>query len=158
MTKISDNLLLSEVTRNNTASKFGIDNTPTPEHLENLKQVANLIFEPLRKGLGNKPIYVSCGYRGAAVNAKTKGASKTSYHVTGHALDLDAHVFGGVTNAKIFHYIKNNLDYAELIWEYGTSTEPDWVHVAYVDGKNVKETLIAYSQNGKPKYKNYENT
>jgi len=153
--KISDNVTLAEVTKNKTASQYGLDNNPTPEHLENLKKVCNRIFEPLRKGLGGKPIFISCGYRGASVNAKTKGASKTSYHCSGHALDLDADVFGGATNAQIFHYIKENLEYAELIWEYGTDINPDWVHVAYHEGKNVKETLKCKSLNGKPKYEKY---
>lgn len=150
--KVSDNVTLDEVTKNKTASQLGLDNTPTPEHLENLKLVLNNIFEPLRKGLGSNPIFISCGYRGAAVNAKTKGASKTSYHCFGKALDLDADVFGKVTNSEIFYYIKDNLKYAELIWEYGTDKNPDWVHVAFDLGKNVKETLRVKSVNGKPKY------
>jgi len=149
---LSKNVTLAEVTKNATASKFGIDNTPTPEHMENLKKVLLNVFEKVRECLGGNPIYISCGYRGAAVNAKTKGASKTSFHCSGKALDLDADVFGKVTNSQIFHYIKDNLEYAELIWEYGTDQNPDWVHVAFEEGKNVKETLRCRSVNGKPKY------
>ena len=154
--KLSENVTLAEVIKNKTASQLGLDNSPTPEHLENIKKVLNNVFEPLRAGLGGKPIFISCGYRGAAVNAKTKGASKTSYHCFGNALDLDADVFGGMTNADIFNYIKDNLEYAELIWEYGTDTNPDWVHVAFDEGKNVKETLRCKSVNGKPKYEIYK--
>ena len=154
--KLSDHVTLEEVTKNKTASQLGLDNTPTPEHLENLKLVLNKVFEPLREGLGGSPIFISCGYRGAAVNAKTKGASKTSYHCFGKALDLDADVFGKVTNADIFNYIKDNLEYAELIWEYGNDINPDWVHVAFDEGKNVKETLRVRSVNGKPKYEIYK--
>jgi len=149
---LSEHVTLAEVTKNNTASKYGIDNTPTPEHTENLKLVLNNIFEKVRAGLGNNPIYISCGYRGAAVNAKTKEASKTSYHCFGKALDLDADVFGKVTNKQIFDYVRANCEYAELIWEYGTTSQPDWVHVAFDKGKNVKETLRCMSVNGKPKY------
>lgn len=153
--KLSTNVKLSEVTKSKTASQLGLDNTPTPEHKANLKKVLENVFEPLRTGMGNKPIYISCGYRGKAVNEATKGASKTSFHCTGHALDLDADVFGGMTNKDIFYYIKNNLNYAELIWEFGTTSNPDWVHVAFVEGDNSKETLRAYSSmvNGKPKTK-----
>lgn len=149
---VSEHVTLNEVTKNGTASRLGLDNTPTPEHLENLKLVLNNIFEPVRTAFGNNPIYISCGYRGAAVNKATKGASKTSYHCTGKALDLDADVFGKMTNSQIFHYIKDNLEYAELIWEYGTDKNPDWVHVAFDKDKNVKETLRCTSVNSKPKY------
>lgn len=150
--KLSENVTLAEVTKSSVASKFGVSNNPTQEHLENLKLVINKIFEPVRAGLGNYPIYISCGYRSSEVNAKIKGASKTSYHLTGKALDLDADVFGEITNAQIFNYIKDNLEYAELIWEYGTDENPDWVHVAYDSGNNIKKTLRCYSINGKPKY------
>ncbi len=149
---LSEHVTLKEVIKNGTASKLGLDNTPTPEHRENLIKVLNNVFEPLREAFGNNPIFISCGYRGVAVNAATKGASKTSYHCSGKALDLDADVFGKMTNAQIFHYIKDNLEYAELIWEYGTDKNPDWVHVAFDEGKNVKETLRCTSVNGKPKY------
>lgn len=153
--KLSGNVTLREVTKSKTAIQYGLSNLPTPEHLENLKKVLENIFEPLRRGMGNKPIYISCGYRGKEVNAKTKGASSTSFHCTGHALDLDAEVFGGMTNKQIFDYIRYHLNYSELIWEHGTTSEPDWVHVAFVDGDNSKETLRAYSAmvNGKAKTK-----
>jgi putative chitinase len=154
--QLSEHVTLAEVTKNKTATLNGLDNTPTPEHLENLKKVLENIFEPLRKGRGGNPIYISCGYRGAAVNAKTKGASKTSFHCTGHALDLDADVFGKMTNKDIFYYIKDNLNYSELIWEHGTKENPDWVHVAFAEGDSSKETLRAYivmDEKGKPKTK-----
>lgn len=150
---LSAHVTLAEVTKNNTASKYGIDNTPTPEHTENLKLVLNNIFEKVRAGLGNNPIYISCGYRSAAVNAKTKGASKTSYHCSGKALDLDADVFGKVTNKQIFDYVRANCEFAELVYEYGNDENPDWVHVAFDKGNNKKEVLRAYSVNGKPVYK-----
>lgn len=153
MTMISEHLTLAEVTKNNTAIKYGLDNTPTPEHEANLKLVCERIFEPLRTGLGDKPIYVSCGYRSVAVNAKTPGASKTSGHCFGKALDLEAHVFGGMTNADIFHYIRKNLKFNELIWEHGNDTEPAWVHVLYDEKDNKGEVLQTCVVNGKPKYK-----
>ena len=153
--QLSEHVTLAEVTKSKTASQLGLDNTPTPEHKENLKKVLTNIFEPLRKGLGGNAIFISCGYRGKAVNEATKGASKTSFHCTGHALDLDADVFGKVTNRQIFDYIKDNLNYSELIYEFGNTSSPDWVHVAFVEGDNSKETLRAYSSmvNGKPKTK-----
>lgn len=149
---LSAHVTLAEVTKNNTASKYGIDNTPTPEHTENLKLVLNNIFEKVRAGLGNNPIYISCGYRSAVVNAKTKGASKTSQHCFGEALDLDADVFGKITNKQIFDYVRKNLPYDQIIWEYGTTSQPDWVHVSLKKASNRKMDLRAITENGKPKY------
>jgi zinc D-Ala-D-Ala carboxypeptidase len=153
---ISKHVTLKELTKNNTASKLGLDNTPTEEHYNNLKNVVLNVFEPLREAMGNNPIFISSAYRSKAVNKATKGASLTSYHAQGKALDLDADVFGKMTNSQIFHYIKDNMEYAELIWEYGNSTNPDWVHVAFDEGKNVKETLRCTSVNGKPHYEIYK--
>ena len=73
----------------------------------------------------------------------------------GQALDLDAHIFGGVTNREIFDYIKDNLEFDQLIFEFGTEEEPDWVHVSYNKGNNRKQVLRAIRENGKTKYKHY---
>mgnify|MGYP000554311424 CR=1 FL=1 len=150
--KLSDNLTLKEVTRSSTAIKHGIDNTPTPEHLENLKALATDVFQPIREHFG-KPIYVSSGYRSEALNELIKG-SATSQHCKGEALDLDAHVFGGLTNAELFAYIEEWIVFDQLIWEFGDGTEPDWVHVSYKkEGKNRGQKLAAYKKDGKTKYK-----
>ena len=85
--KLSQHLNLSEVTNSPSAKKLGIDNTPTPEHIENLKKLAENVFEPIRKHFG-VPIYISSGYRSAALNKATKGSSTTSQHSSGEALDL----------------------------------------------------------------------
>ena len=99
------------------------------------------------------PIGVSSGYRGKELN-EAIGGSKRSQHCNGQALDLDADIYGKITNADIFNRIKNHLDYDQLIWEFGTDEEPNWVHVSYVpDGLNRGETLKAYKANGKTKYK-----
>lgn len=152
---LSKHVTLKEIIKSPTAIKLGIDNTPTLEHIDNLKLVLNNIFEPMREALGGNPIYISCGYRGKELNDATPGASITSYHCSGKALDLDD-VYGKVTNKDIFLYIYNNLEYAELIWEYGTDENPDWVHVAYDKGKNIKETLRCRNVSGKPKYEKFD--
>lgn len=150
--KLSDNLSLAEVIKSNTAIKYGIDNSPTEEHLENLKAIAQDVFQPLRDYFG-KPIYVSSGYRSEALNERI-GGSKTSQHSKGQALDLDAHVFGGMSNGHLFNYIEDQLVFDQLIWEFGTSTEPDWVHVSYKkEGKNRGQKLVAYKKDGKTRYK-----
>ena len=140
--KLSKNLSLAEVTKSVTAKRLGIDNTPDEWITENLRQVAINIFQPIRDHFGS-PIYVSSGYRSADLN-RAIGGSKRSQHVEGRALDLDADVYGGCTNAQIFEYIKENLEFDQLIWEFGDESNPDWVHVSYVyDGPNRKRCLKA---------------
>ena len=141
--KLSMNLSLSEVLVSQTAKRLQISNEPTEEHLNNLKQIANNIFQPLRDGLGY-PIYVSSGYRSEALNKAIKGSSKTSQHMKGQALDLDADVYKGVTNKDIFLYIRDNLDFDQLIWEYGTVNNPSWVHVSFVKGNNRGKIMRCY--------------
>ena len=140
--KLSKNLSLAEVTKSVTAKRLGIDNTPDDWTKENLRQVAINIFQPIRDSFGC-PIYVSSGYRSAELNTAI-GGSKRSQHVEGRALDLDADVYGRCTNAQIFRYIKDNLEFDQLIWEFGDEDNPDWVHVSYVyDGVNRKRCLKA---------------
>lgn len=127
--KLSKNLSLKEVTKSNTASRLGIDNTPDDQVIENLKAIAENVFQPLRDHFGH-PIYVSSGYRSHRLNEAIRG-SKTSQHMAGKALDLDADVFGGISNADIFRYIKDNLEFDQLIWEFGDEDNPDWVHVSF---------------------------
>tara|TARA_R110000868_G_scaffold92791_6_gene257382 strand:+ start:1459 stop:1932 length:474 start_codon:yes stop_codon:yes gene_type:complete len=154
--QLSEHLTLAEVIKSNTAKRLGIDNTPTPEHLANLKLVAENIFEPIRNYF-NKPIYVSSGYRSKALNSATPGSSPTSQHCEGEALDLDQDAVNiGITNKMVFDYIKANLSFDELIWEYGTNTSPDWVHVSYKStGRQRKQVLRATRVNGKPVYKSW---
>jgi zinc D-Ala-D-Ala carboxypeptidase len=150
--KLSNNLSAKEVTKSNTAKRYGISNEPTIEHLENLKAIALNIFQPTRDYF-KKPIYVSSGYRSKALNKKI-GGSKKSQHSKGQALDLDAHTFGGLTNKELFDFISKHLEFDQIIWEFGTYEEPDWVHVSYVsEGINRGESLKAYKANGITKYK-----
>lgn len=148
---ITKNLTLQELINSDTAKAKGIDNSPTNEHLRNLIDIANNVFQPLRDGIG-KPIRISSGYRSEKLN-KAVGGSKTSQHNKGQALDLVA--TSGFTNKDIFDYIKNNLEFDQIIWEFGTDRNPDWVHVSYVKGKNRKQILKAVKKNGKTIYINY---
>jgi zinc D-Ala-D-Ala carboxypeptidase len=141
--QLSKNLTLAECTKSNTAQRLGIDNTPDDEWtIENLRAVAEDVFQPLRDSFGC-PIYVSSGYRSEELNAAI-GGSKRSQHIQGRALDLDADVFGGCSNGEIFRFILNNLTFDQLIWEFGDQDNPDWVHVSYVrDGLNRGRCLKA---------------
>ena len=150
--QLSKNLTLAEVTKSTSAKRLGIDNTPDDWVTENLRQVALNVFQPLRDSFGC-PIYVSSGYRSAELNTAIGGSSR-SQHVEGRALDLDADVYGGCTNAQIFNWIKENVEFDQLIWEFGDSDNPDWVHVSYVyDGINRKRCLKAVrDEDGKTSY------
>ena len=151
--KISPNLNLAELTRSETAKRNGIDNTPTAEHLENFKLLADKVFEPIREHF-KTPIFISSGYRSKELNALIKG-SASSQHCKGQAIDIDMDGSNGeVTNRMVFDFIKNKLDFDQLIWEMGTDFNPDWVHVSYVKGKNRKQKLKAVRTNGKTSYIN----
>tara|TARA_R100001510_G_scaffold18199_1_gene15609 strand:- start:950 stop:1429 length:480 start_codon:yes stop_codon:yes gene_type:complete len=140
--KLSKNLSLAEVTKSNTANRLNIDNTPDDWAKENLKAIAEHVFQPLRDAF-KCPIFVSSGYRGPELNAAI-GGSKRSQHMEGRALDLDADVFGRCTNGEIFRWILNNVTFDQLVWEFGDGDNPDWVHVSYVhDGVNRGRCLKA---------------
>jgi phosphoribosylaminoimidazole-succinocarboxamide synthase len=153
--KLSEHLDLAEVVKSDSAKRKGISNMPTPEHLENFKKLAVNVFEPIRKHFG-VPIHISSGYRSKELNAVI-GGSLTSQHCTGEAIDIDmdgsAH---GVTNKMVFDFIKNNLSFDQLIFEFGTKDAPDWVHVSYESvGKQRKQVLRAVKQGGVTKYQTY---
>jgi hypothetical protein len=151
---ISDHISYNEGTRSATAIKNVYDNTPSAEHLKNMKNIALNVFEPLRNHF-NKPIKIESFYRSEKVNAKTPGASSNSQHMKGQAIDIDSD-FGGLTNAEMFNYIKNNLSFDQLIWEFGTDKEPGWVHVSYVSPvSNRKKITRSLIQNGKTVYVNF---
>ena len=153
--KLSKYVSLAEVTRSDTAKRKGIDNSPTAEHLENLKVISEEVFDKVREYFG-VPIFISSGYRSAALN-KAIGGSATSDHNLGKALDLDQDGHGnGVTNMDVFNYIKNNLEFDQLIYEFGTDKNPDWVHVGYRKGANRKQVLKAVREGSKTKYVPYK--
>lgn len=154
--KLSENLSVAEFSHSNTAKRKGIDNTPQGEHLEAAKELAKNIFQPLRDYFA-KPIWLSSGYRSAALN-KAIGGSKTSQHMKGEAMDIDMDGKGGPTNAEIFNYIKDNLPFDQLIWEFGTKTSPDWVHVSYKKGGPQRGQILRAVRNsaGKTVYESYK--
>lgn len=143
--KISEHLSLAEVTRSEYAKRNGINNMPNPEHTENLIELAQKIFEPIRKHF-NKPIYISSGYRCKALNTAIGGA-KNSQHMKGEALDIDQG--NRKENMEIFDFIKNNLEFDQLINEFGY----DWIHVSYnTSGKQAKQVLDAIKEGKVTRY------
>ena len=150
MERISKHITYKEAIHSRTAKKLGIKNEPNEVQLKNMKLLASKIFEPLREYVGG-PIKVSSFFRSKAVN-KALGGSKTSQHVLGLAIDLDD-VYGFKTNAEMFNWIKENLSFDQLIWEFGNDENPDWIHVSYVsEEKNRKEILRAKRINGNTLY------
>lgn len=150
--KISTHLTLAEMIRSESAKRLRISNQPLPEHLDNMKVLAKNVFEPIRKHFGS-PIYISSGYRSDKLNKAIKG-SKTSQHCKGQAMDIDMDGSGLISNSNVFYYIKDNLEFDQLIWEFGDNYNPDWVHVSYVSpDKNRKQILVAYKFLGMTKYK-----
>lgn len=153
MITITPHVSYSEVVHSDTAKRLGIDNTPNGDQIERIKTIAQKIFEPLRIALG-VPIYISSCFRSEALN-KAIGGAKNSQHMTGEAMDLDADKYGRINNKQIFNYIKDNLEFDQLIWEDGTDVNPDWVHVSLKENNNRKETLKMKIVNNKKIYVQY---
>ena len=153
--QLSAHLSLAEVTRSDSAKRKGISNQPTPEHIENFKKLAEKVFEPIRNHFG-VPIHISSGYRSKALN-EAIGGSLTSQHCSGEAIDIDMDgSASGVSNADVFKYIKDHLQFDQLIWEFGTNSNPDWVHVSYEStGRQRKQILKAKKVGGKTVYEPY---
>ena len=149
--KLSDNFSLIEFTKSQTAERRGIENKPNEKQLANMKTIAEKVFQPLREWVCG-PVKINSFFRSPELNTAI-GGSKTSQHCKGQAIDIDD-VFGHKTNAEMFKWIKGNLNFDQMIWEFGTDTNPNWVHISYVsDEDNRNRCLKAYKQNGKTKYK-----
>jgi hypothetical protein len=144
---LSAHVTLAEFQSSEAATRHGIKNEMTPSQIESAKLLCENVFEPLRIHL-NTPIKISSGFRGSQLNSFIKGASKTSQHCKGEAMDIKV-------GAKGFNFIKDKLDFDQLIWEFGNSEQPQWVHVSFKSSNNRKQVLKATKQNGKTKYSSY---
>lgn len=138
---VSRHISFEEAFKSQSAIRFGIKNyTTDQEIIANMTNVAQNVFEPLRSHF-NRPIGISSFYRCPELNKKIGGA-KNSQHTTGEAIDIDADIFGGITNKILFEWIKENLEFDQLIWEFGTDNNPAWVHVSLKrNGKNRNQIL-----------------
>ena len=148
---ISKHVSYKEGVYSNTATRRGIDNTPNDEQLDNMELIANEVFEPLRVWVDG-PIKINSFFRSPDLNTAIGGSSK-SQHCKGQAMDIDD-TFGKATNAEMYNFIKENLDFDQMIWEFGSDDNPNWVHVSYVsEDNNRRRCLKAYKENNKTKYK-----
>ena len=131
MDKISKHISYKEGVYSTTALRRNIANNPNEEQLKNMKLIAEKIFEPLRAWVGG-PIKINSFFRGADLNK----------------------AIGHKTNAEMYYYIKDNLDFDQMIWEFGDDNNPNWLHISYVSHRpNRKKLTIAYKENGRTKYK-----
>ena len=129
-----------------TALRLGIDNMPGDYEYSNMQLIAEKVFEPLRNHIG-KPIKINSFYRSVDLN-KAIGGSSRSQHCQGRAMDIDD-TFGHATNAEMYNWIKENLNFDQMIWEFGNDDNPAWVHVSYVsEDQNRNICLRAYKENG----------
>lgn len=151
--QLSKNLSLTEMISSESAKRKGISNQPTEEHINNMKLLAEKVFQPIRDHFG-VPINISSGYRSKELN-KAIGGSQTSQHSKGQAMDIDMDG-SGISNKQIFDWIKANLEFDQLIWEFGTKANPDWVHVSFSpNGIQRKQILIGKKIADKTTYLNY---
>jgi zinc D-Ala-D-Ala carboxypeptidase len=155
MIKISDHISYDEATRSDLAKRLGIVNDPTPVQIQSMQEVATRVFEPLRDHFG-VPIYISSFFRSPLLN-KAVGGAPASQHLKGEAIDMDADNFGRITNKQIFDYIKDHLDFDQLIAEgIKTNGTPDWVHCSYVSpDRNRHDVLKMTIVNGQKEYETY---
>ena len=149
MEGISKYVTFAEATSSPTALAHGVQNIPNLEQVRAMKMVARMCFDPVREHFG-KPLRVNSFYRSAEANSLV-GGSATSQHCKGEAIDISGKL-SGIANAAIFHWLKENATFDQLIWEFGSDNEPDWVHVSYSARYNRGEVLKSVKQEGKTKY------
>ena len=148
---ISKHISYKEGVYSRTATRLDIDNEPNNEQMDNMCLLAQEVFEPLRMWVGG-PIKINSFFRSPELN-KAIGGSTKSQHCHGQAIDIDD-TFNRATNAEMYEFIKEHLDFDQMIWEFGDEYNPDWVHVSYVsEEQNRNRCLQAYKENGRTKYK-----
>jgi putative chitinase len=141
MTKLTEHFTLAEMIVSPTAKRLGIPNTPTAEHIENMRYCCEKILEPVRKHFG-KAVQINSSYRAPLVN-KAVGGSKTSQHVNGQAIDFE---IPGVDNKAVADWIGDNLEFDQVILEFYTKGDKNsgWVHASIKKaGGNRKQRMIA---------------
>ena len=148
--QLSQNFSLEELTKSQTATRKGIDNTPSPTHQANLQSLCTHVLQPIRDHF-SRVVTISSGYRSPEL-CTAIGSKITSQHAKGEAADFE--IFG-VSNKELADYIHYNVNYDQLILEYWNESAPNsgWVHCSYSEGNNRRQYLKAYKdENNKTKY------
>jgi len=139
--KLTTNFSLAELTASQTAARKGIPNNPTPGQIENLRKLCESVLQPIRNHY-DAPVIVSSGFRSPELCVLI-GSSIDSQHAKGQAADLQV---SGIDNEALATWIKNNLDFDQLILEFYKKEEgphSGWIHVSYVGKENRKQSLQA---------------
>jgi hypothetical protein len=144
MKKISDHISYKEAVNSNYAKQYKIENKPSAAHIKNMELIAEKVFEPLRDWV-KAPIKINSMFRSKELNSGINGAPR-SQHLTGNAIDLTS--MGGKSNLEMFHYIKDNLDFDQLIWEFGAEN-PQWLHVSYKNKKDNRKQVLVTKRKGR---------
>lgn len=147
--KLTRHFYLEEFTKSQTATRLGINNTPPPQVVENLRLLCENVLEPVRTSW-RKPVVISSGYRSPSVNSAI-GGSKTSQHCFGMAADFE---IMGVDNCDLARWVSENLEFDQLILEFHNHDEgpnSGWVHVSFAEN-NRHQVLTATIRNGRTKY------
>ena len=141
---ISKNISFKEATFSQTAKKLKIKNEPSETHIKNMKVLAEKCFQPLREWCGH-PIRINsmyiCGELCEAI-----GSSQSSQHTKGQAVDITS--LGEKTNGELFQWIKENLDFDQMIWEFGNDESPRWIHISYVNKKSNRNRILRAKYKG----------
>lgn len=146
---ISKYISWNEAVKSKTAEKHEIENSPNENQIQEMKKLAKNVFDPLRVWAGH-PIRVNSFFRSPELCLKLKSKA-TSQHTKGQAIDIDS--LGEKTNSDLFYYIKENLNFDQLIWEFGDDENPDWIHVSFVnENANRGNVLKAIKKNKKINY------
>jgi len=152
--KLSNNFSLNEMTKSQTATRKGISNNPSEDHMDNLKELCINVLQRVRDHFG-KVVSVSSGYRSPEL-CEAIGSSKTSQHAKGQAADFEIH---GISNAELVKWISENCIWDQMILEFWKGPdEPNsgWVHCSYKKEGNRKQLLRAYKEDGRTKYEEYK--
>ena len=147
--QLSNNFSLAELTKSQTATRKGIDNTPSDTHIQNLIHLAESVLQPVREHFG-KPVMISSGYRSPAL-CEAIGSSTKSQHARGEAADFE---IAGVDNKELATWISKNTEFDQLILEFYDEGDPNsgWVHCSAVTGEPRKQVLRASKVEGRTKY------
>jgi zinc D-Ala-D-Ala carboxypeptidase len=151
--KLTANITLDELTKSQVAERKGIDNNPRPEQIENLKALATNILQPVRSHY-DKPLIISSGFRCAQLCLEI-GSKISSQHVADNQAAAADFEIPGIDNRELALYIKNELDYDQLILEFYRDNEPSsgWIHCSYSTNRNRNQSLRAFREDGKVVYR-----
>ena len=143
---LSDNFTLAEATKSSDALRWGIDNTPNEQEIVKLKATAINILQPARDhfGIGFVP---SSWFRCLLLNRELK-SEDTSQHLLSEAVDWEIPT---IDNLLLSHWVKDNLDFDQLILEYYTEDDPcsGWIHTSFVSLEANRHEILTFTKGSK---------